>query len=392
MRCTDNQPRSNTPTISSARAPDYVPLWCKSNFSFLQAASDPAELVEEARHLGLRSLALSDRDGVYGIMQAHVRAKELGLHLIVGSEISLDDDSRIVLLVQNRAGYANLCRLISRGRLRSPKGESKVSWDEFCRHAEGLLALWGGDRCLLAEAAATGVTTDELTSRLKDVFGDRLYAFVTRHRRADEPLTERCLRQRATRFGIPLVAAVEVLYHTPARRDVLDILTCIRHNVKLSEAGRRLRTNAEHALLAPLAFATLFADDPSAVARTCEVAERCDFSMDELRYRYPSERLPDGKTSSQWLRELTLKGARKRYGHRRDRSNEETEQDRECSAHDSHRGDSSHDDQLQKTEISSDVLVQLKKELNLIDELDYCGYFLTMYEIVRFCEQCGILC
>ena len=119
----------------------YVPLWSKSNFSFLEGASHPDELVEQAQRLGLPALALTDRDGVYGMVRAHVKAREAGLPLIVGSQITVDDGSVIVLLAENRRGYANLCRLITAGRLRSPKGESKVAWEEVCRHAPGLVGL-----------------------------------------------------------------------------------------------------------------------------------------------------------------------------------------------------------------------------------------------------------
>ena len=130
----------------------YAPLWCKSNFSFLEGASHPDELVEEAQRHDLPSLALTDRDGVYGIIRAHIKAQELGLHLIIGSQITVDDGSIILLLAENRAGYANLCRLLTAGRLRSEKGESVVSWDEVYRHSSGLVALWGGDQSLVVGA------------------------------------------------------------------------------------------------------------------------------------------------------------------------------------------------------------------------------------------------
>jgi hypothetical protein len=120
----------------------YVPLWCQSNFSFLEGASHPDELVDEASRLGLPALALTDRDGVYGVVRAHVKAREVGLKTIIGSEMTIDDGSTIVLLAQDRGGYANLCRLISKGRLRSEKGESSVGWNEVCAHAPGLIALW----------------------------------------------------------------------------------------------------------------------------------------------------------------------------------------------------------------------------------------------------------
>jgi error-prone DNA polymerase len=229
-----------------------------------------------------------------------------------------------------------------------------VTWEEVCRHAGGLIALWGGDRSLIV-----GETNpDEVTGKLCDAFGDRLYGMVARHRRTEEVMEEGRLRKRAARYGLPIVAAVEVLYHSPARRPLQDVLAAIRHGVPVFSAGRRLKPNAEHALKTPVAFAALFADDPSAVARTEELAERCTFSLAEIRYRYPSEHLPDGTTSSQRLRELAYQGARQRYG--------ET--------------------------VPENVESQLEKELDLIEALDYPGYFLTMWEIVQFCRRHEILC
>ncbi|HWO42841.1 MAG TPA: PHP domain-containing protein, partial [Candidatus Eisenbacteria bacterium] len=181
----------------------YVPLWCKSNFSFLEGASHPDELVEETYRLGLPALALTDRNGVYGVVRAHVKARELGVKLIVGSEITVNDGSTIVLLVQDRSGYANLCRLITAGRLRSEKGESVVSWEEVCGHAPGLLALWGGGGNLLtSDVEPARVATD-----LRDSFGDRLYGIVSRHFHEEENFQEKRLRKRSERYGIPLVAA-----------------------------------------------------------------------------------------------------------------------------------------------------------------------------------------
>src|SRR5258706_15830430 len=188
----------------------YVPLWCKSNFSFLEGASHPDELVDEACRLGLPAIALTDRDGVYGVVRAHLKAREVGLKLIIGSEISVDDGSTIVLLAQDRTGYANLCRLITRGRRRSEKGESSVGWEEVCTHAPGLLALWSGDlRPVIpvktaihpngdkgrkpnldsrvrgndgAAAVVSEMDLDDVASILRDAFGDRLYGMIARHR------------------------------------------------------------------------------------------------------------------------------------------------------------------------------------------------------------------
>jgi error-prone DNA polymerase len=316
----------------------YAPLWCKSHFSFLEGASHPEELVEEAHRVGITDLAITDRDGVYGIVRAHEKARELGVHLIVGAEVTVAGDAKIVLLAEDRGGYASLCRLLTAGRRRMPKGESQVTWDEVCAHAAGVIAL--------ATAAPP--------AGLRDAFGDRLYLLLPRHRTAEEAAREAQLR----RLGLPLVAATEVLYHTPARRPLQDVLTCIRHGVSLAGAGRRIRANAEHDLKPPHAFARLFADDPAAVARTLEIAARCRFALDQLRYRYPAEKLPDGSTSAEHLRALTYAGARQRY----------------------------------RGEVPPEVRAQLDKELDLIEKLDYGGYFLTMHEIVVYCRDHGILC
>ena len=332
----------------------YIPLWCKSNFSFLEGASHPEELLAEAHHLGLSAIALTDRDGVNGVVRAHKKAHECGLQLIIGAQVTLVDGSTIVLLVENRHGYSNLCQLLTHGRLRSPKGQSTVTWDEVYAHAQGLLALWGGDSSLLLrDQEPTTVAT-----QLRAVFGDRLYALVTRHHRAAEVQQEFQLRRRAAQYHLPLVAAVEVLYHTPSRRPLQDVLTCIRHGITLSTAGQRIKPNAEHTLLSSAAFCALFADDPTAVAYTQEVACRCTFSLAELRYRYPLEKLPAGSTTSQYLRQLTLTGAHRRY----------------------------------QGGIPAEVHVQIDKELTLITDLEYEGYFLTMYEVVEFCRQQNILC
>ncbi|MGE5852249.1 MAG: PHP domain-containing protein, partial [Deltaproteobacteria bacterium] len=353
----------------------YVPLWCKSNFSFLEGASHPDELVDEASRFGLPALALTDRDGVYGVVRAHVKAREVGLKTIIGSEMTIDDGSTIVLLAQDRGGYANLCRLISKGRLRSEKGESFVGWNEVCAHAPGLITLWGGNAGDLDSGfrrndakwqsvrdvqsqSVPGVDADDTAGKLCDAFGDRLYIMLARHRREEEVVYESELRERARRFGIPWIAANEVLYHTPARRRLQDVLTAIRHGIPVASCGRRLKPNAEYALKPPYAFAKLFDDDPAAVARTLQIAERCSFSLSEIRYRYPSEQLPDGTTSAEWLRQQTFNGARWRFN----------------------------------GEIPNEIATQIEKELEIIEALDYPGYFLTMWEIVEFCRAHDILC
>jgi error-prone DNA polymerase len=393
----------------------YAPLWCKSNFSFLEGASHAEELVEEAHRLGLQSLALTDRDGVHGMVRAHTKARELGVHLLCGAQLTVaapgtelaasplalhgadraglgwshepadgpptatvtgrrargqrarprqaalgltaPATSTLVVLAMDRTGWSNLTRLLTAGSRRCDKGQAVVSWPEVCRHAAGLIALWGGAPSLIGgePAPPAGLVDD-----LRGAFGDRLYAMLVRHRLPEDVVRERWVRARAEAAGLPLVAASEVLYHSRARRPLQDVLTCIRHGVTLDTAGRLLRPNDEHDLRAPYPFAKLFADAPGAVARTLEVAQRCTFSLAELRYRYPSERLPDGTTSAQHLRALAYAGAAQRAGG--------------------------------ELEIPAAVRKQLDAELALIEELDYPGYFLTMYEIVSFCGRRGILC
>ena len=347
-------PPSDPTFAPRVAASTYAPLWCKSNYSFLEGASHPEELVEACRRLGIPSLALTDRNGVYGIVRAHVRARELDVHLVVGSQVSLRDGSEIVLLVQDREGYAHLCRLLTAGHLRGAKGDCRVSWEEVCRHSPGLIALWIGGA---GQAETVGGENDPFPEPLRAAFEDRLYVVLARHRRAEETLKEIRFRELADRFGLPTVAAVEVLYHVPGRRPLQDVLTCIREGVTLPAAGRLLRPNDQHALKGPEDMARLFADDPASLERTREVAARCAFSLGELRYRYPLERLPQGKTSFQYLEERTFAGAARRLG-----GKFETQ------------------------------VPQLKKELALIRELEYEGYFLTMHEIVEYCRRERILC
>ena len=443
----------------------HVPLWCKSNFSFLEGASHAEELVEEAHRLGLGSIALTDRDGVYGMVRAHVKARELGVQLVCGAQLSIaapsveltaspvsivelqgadqlgrgpgwgrdTDDlpsavvvtgrhrrtrraaprqaavgaraappgSTLVLLATDRAGWANLTRLVTAGRRRCDKGEAMVAWSEVCDHAAGLIALWGGEGSVLADEPEP---PRHLAGELHDAFGDRLYAMLTRHRQADDVARERRLRARAAAAGLPIVAATEVLYHSRARRPLQDVLTCIRHGVTLITAGRRIRGNDEHDLCAPHRFARLFDDDPGAVDRTLEVAARCRFGLGELRYRYPSERLPGGTTSAEHLRRLAYAGAVSRFETRAgsiDSGPLRSEDRNHLAARvplAGTRAGSIESGPLRSEDLGGEAAIppgvrrQLDAELALIEELDYPGYFLTMYEIVSYCRRRGILC
>jgi len=325
----------------------YVPLWVKSNYSFLEGASHPAELVEQAHTMGLPAVALTDRDGFYGAVRAHVRAKELGQRLLLGTQLSVGDEVDIaqplVVLPTSRRGYATACALVSAGRARCAKGSAVTHIDELLSAPDDLLVL---------------CPHGDLLGPLHDAFGDRLYALCARHRRSDELGREDMLRREASRVGVQRVAAVEVLYHSVARRPLQDVLACIRHGRTLTTAGDIIRGNAEHGLKTLAQMEDLFADDLPALHRTLEVAQRCDFSLDQIRYVYPSEWMPADMSVAQWLREKTYEGAALRY----------------------------------HGAIPDDVRAQLEKELQLIADLDYGGYFLTMWEIVQFCRQQQILC
>ena len=324
----------------------YVPLWVKSNHSFLEGASFPEELVERAHALGLPAVAITDRDGVYGLVRAHMRAKELGIRIVTGAQLTVDiegDSHHVVALAKTRLGYADLCRALSLGHARCDKGVSLV-------HAEDLQRV--RDVFFLCATPAT----------LRVLHASRgpssLFALCARHLTDRERPLEKGLRSVAKELGVPTVGANEVLYHDKLRRPLQDILACIRGGKTLSEAGHTICANAEHDLKPADEIGRLFADDPACLRRTLDIMEQCAFSLDDLRYRYPEEHLPSGRSEQGWLRELTFRGARTRY----------------------------------QGKVPADVRTQLERELQIIRKLDYGGYFLTMHEIVQYCRQQSILC
>ena len=324
----------------------YVPLWVKSNHSFLEGASFPEELVERAHALGLPAVAITDRDGVYGLVRAHMRAKELGIHIVTGAQLTVEigqSEHQIVTLAKTRVGYANLCRALSLGHARCEKGVSRIE-AETLREAHDVLFLCPTPESLRTLHAAHGPSS--------------VFALCARHLTDLEKPREARLRRAAGELGVLAVGANEVLYHDRVRRPLQDVLACIRGGKALSEAGRVIRANAEHDLKPVEEVSRFFADDPACLRRTLEIAEQCTFSLDDLRYRYPEEHLPSGKTEQGWLRELTFRGARTRY----------------------------------RGKVPADVRAQIERELQIIRKLDYGGYFLTMYEIVQYCRQSNILC
>jgi error-prone DNA polymerase len=364
----------------------YAELHAKTNFSFLEGASHPDELICRAAELGYRALAITDRNSLAGVVRAHGAAKEEGVKLIIGAEITPEDAPPVVLWATDRDAYGRLARLITRGRRRAKKGECRLCFDDIAQHAEGLLAgIRGGGRgaggggadergsiakpnrhkvslpSLLAPSPSPPLTLHSPLSSLlsyRDVFADRCYLLAELHRGPDDRRKWEHLQQLSRQTHIPLVAAGDVHYHLPERAVLHDVLTAIRHGCTVAEATPHLFPNAQRHLKSPAEMAALFADAPDVLRRTVEIADRCTFSLDELRYEYPEELAPPGRTPGEYLVRLTWAGARRRYP----------------------RG------------VPEKVRGLLEHELQLIAELHYEAYFLTVWDLVRFARRRGILC
>ncbi|MHC5108462.1 MAG: error-prone DNA polymerase [Planctomycetota bacterium] len=351
-------------TVRAATAfrPRYAELQCKSNFSFLRGASHPEELVEQAVKLGIDALALTDRHTLAGVVRMHCAAKAAGLKLLVGVEIDPVDAPPILLYAINRAGYGQLCRLITRGRLREKKGACMITLADVADHADGLVGVMlEGD---LGTPVTPGQRVHDDDGRLvpagevRDIFGTRLYVGVTVSGGSDDRSRWHRRRELARRLGVDLVATNDVHYHAPQKRFLQDILTCIRNRCTINDAGFRLFANAERHLKSPAQMQRLFADCPSALARTMEIAERCTFSLDELRYEYPEAICPPGRGVHEYLVELTYRGAAKRY----------------------------------PGGLPEKIRGLIEHELQLIRKLQYEPYFLTVWDIVEFARSKNILC
>jgi error-prone DNA polymerase len=336
----------------------YVELHARSAFSFLRGGSPPETLARVAASLQLPSLALCDRNGVYGAVRLHIAAKETGLRALVGCEITMEDESVVPVLVATQAGYRQLCALLTTANLRAPKGEGRVTWRELAEGNTGLLALTGDEegpvrcawRTLGVQAAA------EAGARLKGIFGDRLFAEIQRHRLPDEADENEFLVDWAQSAGVPLLATNGVRYATPSDAHVLDVFTCLRHHTTLDNAGRLLGANRQAHIKSAAQMAELFADLPEAVANTIRVAERLEFTLTNLGYRFPDFPAPEGQTQDGFLRKMTYFGAHQRYG-----------------------------------SASGPVRRQLDRELDLIVKLGFAGYFLMVWDLCAFARERGIL-
>jgi len=336
-------------------AESYVELRCRSAFSFLAGASLPEDLVTEAARLQHDTISIVDRDGVYGAPRAFRAASTAGLRALIGADVAIDG-RRLALLVADHRGYRNLCRLITSGKLRAPKGECELGWDDVEEHAGGLVALVPG-----GEGAMLGTVDDPdlplRLDRLRSLFGaEQCYVEIHRHLdRRQERITSR-LVGLAEATGVPLVASNDVQHARPEDRRLLDVFACLRLKTTLDGAGRRLVANAERHLKSAREMCALFRDIPEAVRNTRRVAERCRFTLADLGYRFPSIELPPGRDAIAHLQELAERGARNRYG-----------------------------------QITPRIRAQLDHEIAVIGRLNLAGYFLIVWDIVEYCRQQGIL-
>jgi len=325
----------------------YAELHCLSNFSFQRGASSARELFERARQHGYQALAITDECTLAGIVRAWQAAKAVGLALIIGSEVRLHQGPKLVLLAENLTGYQHLCRLITLGRRRAKKGEYQLLREDFDRPLEGLLALWVPDGH--ADDLATG-------HWLRERFAERLWLAVELHRGADDGLRLQQLQALAEALQVRAVAAGDVHMHARGRRALQDSMTAIRHHCTVAEAGQRLFANGERHLRPLAQLAELY---PQALLdETLRIAERCRFDLSQLRYQYPRELVPAGQTASSWLQHLCEQGQRWRW----------------------------------PGGIEAKARQALEHELELIAELNYESYFLTVHDIVQFARGQGILC
>jgi error-prone DNA polymerase len=377
----------------------YAELAVTTNFSFLRGASHPQEMVETADELGCSAIGIADRNSFAGVVRAYDEAKNRNIKLLVGTRLVTIDGFEVLAYPTDRAAYGRLCRLLTAGNLKAKKGECHLTFEQILGVSEGqmLIAIppvaffsspversgtgerdhaqhGGGDMACSAYSYLPppppfGWSPSPASRWRKDKFPHRLAALAhaapgrtflagIHCHRGDEPRRLGLLAELGEETGAPLVAVNDVRYHVPERRPLADVLTCVREKCTMAEAGLRLSVNAERHLKSPAEMARLFARFPDAIARTIEIAQACTFSLGELKYEYPDEPVPPGKTAQQHLEDLTWAGARERYP-----------QDKYPDG------------------IPADVKKRLTDELKLIAKLDYARYFLTVHDVVHYARR-----
>ena len=341
------------------RSTAYAELQAVSNFSFLRGASHADELVERAAELGLAAIGIADRNTLAGAVRAHVAAKAAGLRLLTGARLDLACGLSLLCYPRDRAAYGRLCRLLTLGQRRAAKGGCVLHRDDVTAHVEGqvLIAL-PPDRLEDGVGEGDGAPFAAALAALRRRHAGPLYLAAHMLYRGDDVSRLNRLAALAERRETPLLATNDVHYHARERRPLQDVLTAIRERTTVADAGYRLAANAERHLKSGAEMARLFRGHEAAVARTLEIVELCTFSLDELAYEYPDEPVPAGTTPQRHLEALTWAGAGQCY----------------------------------PEGIPAKVRRALMHELELIAELGYAPYFLTVYDIVRFAREKGILC
>jgi len=334
----------------------YVELHCKSNFSFLEGASHPDELVEHAVKLGYAGIALTDRHSLAGVVRGWTPAKELGMTYLVGAEIHPVDAPMMVLWPTDRVSYGRLCRLLSLGRLRREKGECELFWDDVAAGCEGIVSAIRAAQT--GDPAANESDVMRHLMRFADCFGDAGYLLCELHRGVDDEAKSLRLDALSRRTGLPLVAAGDVHYHTSQRSIVHDCVTAIRNGQTVADVHGERFTSAQRHLRPLDEIARVYRGVPGAIERTVEIADRCVFPLDDLRFEYPEEIAPPGMSPLQHLKRLTWEGANQRW----------------------------------PGGVPARVLEILRHETAMIEELRYEAYFLTVWDLVRFARERNILC
>jgi error-prone DNA polymerase len=343
--------RSDMPLPPVERAA-YVELGVTSPFSFLRGASDAIELVLSALRQGYDAIGIADRNTLAGVVRMHSACKGAGLSPLIGCRLDLTDASSLLAYPCHRDGYGNLSRLLSLGKMRAEKGACELALADVAAHADGIAFIAWPEGDLDVFEAELPRLRDTIPS-LRHVAASWLY-------RGDDAARIERLDRLAKTNGCTILATNDVHYHAPERRPLQDVVTCIREKVTIATAGYLLNPNAERHLKSPAEMARLFERWPHAIAATREFADALHFSLDELRYEYPREAVPDGKSPQHYLEQLTWLGARERWGEK----------------------------------IPYKVLTQLNHELQLIAKLDFARYFLTVHDIVAYARSLDppILC
>lgn len=326
----------------------YAELHCLSNFSFQRGASHPRELVLRAAELGYSAIAITDECSLAGVVKAHVAAKECGIQLIIGSELNLEEGIKLIALAPSRAAYGELSGLISMARRRSPKGEYQVGMRDVIFHLKRCLLIWLPQN--------NSDTTRAYGQQLRRLCKDRLWLGVRHLHHGGEQQRYSQFHELATTLDIPMLACGDVRMHHPRRKALHDVITATRFNTSVDQLGRKRLSNSQQHLRSLKRLQGLY--PTPLLQQTLVVAGRCDFSLDELRYEYPEEVVPEGMDPSSWLRELVSEGLQLRW----------------------------------PDGASDEVLERIEVELALIEELNYEYYFLTVYDIVRFARERQILC